>query len=217
MKTFNQKLKTLMIDEIKAHQEADQIIQGTYGKENGKWKGCAVGCSIHSLNLKLKKDYSTSDHSVYETAFGIPSELAYLEDELFEEMEIEDAKKWPLRFMQAIPVKTDLSHVIAKFVIWQFEDKKYGLKNIKEVKEDKEAYGFCEEVVSLYKRSLTEEVPEKEYYELYFKIKQSWAGDWAWDWDWAWAWAGAWAGEEYKKNILISADKLLEIIEGEGV
>ena len=83
MKTFNQKRKDMMVAEIKRHQDLDMIVQRTYGEENGTWKGCAVGCSIHSINIKLKKKYSTSDHSVYETELGIPKELAYLEDALF--------------------------------------------------------------------------------------------------------------------------------------
>ena len=41
------------------------------------------------------------------------------------------------------------SLVIPRIVIWQFENKKYGLKNIKEVRKEKEVYGFCEEVVAL--------------------------------------------------------------------
>jgi len=50
----------MLVAEIKAHREADQIIQGTYGEgNNGDWKGCAVGCSIHSLNRKLGKDSTT--------------------------------------------------------------------------------------------------------------------------------------------------------------
>src|SRR3990167_10375158 len=148
MKTFNKKKKDMMVDEIRKHQKADQIIQGTYGKENGTWKGCAVGCSIHSLNLKLGKNYNTSDHSVYETELGIPKELAYLEDSLFEEMSVEDSKTWPEKFLKAINPGADLSKIVAQFVIWEFEDKKIGLSTIEEVQDDKEVMGWCEEVVS---------------------------------------------------------------------
>lgn len=52
MKAFTKSIKkTEFLAEVRKHRENDQIVQGTYGKENGKWRGCAVGCSIHSINL----------------------------------------------------------------------------------------------------------------------------------------------------------------------
>src|ERR1044072_3147081 len=118
MKSYldNPKLKEDFVAEVKKHQEADQIIQGTYGKGSGKsWKGCAVGCSIRSLNNLKGKKYSTGDHKVYETELGIPEWLARLEDTIFEGLPVEDAKQWPLRFSQAVPVGVDLEPVK-----WQF-------------------------------------------------------------------------------------------------
>ena len=186
MRTFTQETKDKYIARVKAHQEADQIIKGQYW-ENGK--GCAVGCTIEG-----------SDHSKYEKELGIPKEIAYLEDTIFENLPNELAMTFPLRFLEAVPVKADLSKVVAKFVIWQFEDEAYGLKNIKEVQEDKEVYELCEEVVALYKRTLTEKVSEDEFYELYLKIDRSWAG------------AGAWAGADYEKQFIVMSEKLLELI-----
>lgn len=76
MKAFHgdQKLKDDLLAEVEKHRVADQIIGGTYGKENGsgKWQGCAVGCSIRSYNLLKGKNVSTSDHSSYPELFGIP-------------------------------------------------------------------------------------------------------------------------------------------------
>lgn len=109
------KLKDLLVDEIVRHRKADQIIQGTYGKENGVWKGCAVGCSIHSLNLKLGKNYSTADHSVYEKELGIPEWLARLEDTIFEGLPQKEAVEWPEQFAKAIPVGVNLEPVKWKF------------------------------------------------------------------------------------------------------
>ena len=109
-------LKEDFVAEIKKHQEADQIIQGTYGKGSGEsWKGCAVGCSIHSLNRLQGKRYDTSNHKVYETALGIPEWLARLEDGIFEELPVEKAKQWPLCFASAISVGADLEPVKYKF------------------------------------------------------------------------------------------------------
>lgn len=109
------KLKKSFVAEIEKHRKADQIIKGTYGEENGKWRGCAVGCSIHSLNRMQGKTYSTSDHSVYEKALGIPEWLARLEDTIFEGLPIEEAKKWPTKFSKAVPVGVNLNPVKWRF------------------------------------------------------------------------------------------------------
>src|SRR3990167_160830 len=138
MKTFNQETKDKYIARVTAHAEADRIVKGKYWEEG---KGCAVGCTIEG-----------SDHTKYETELGIPASVAYLEDVIFEELPKEDAMKFPLRFLEAVPVGADLSKVTAKLMIWQWEDEQYGLKNIKEVSEDKEVVEACEYIVSLYKK-----------------------------------------------------------------
>ena len=113
MKAFTQGIKkTEFIKEIKWHQEQDKVLQGTYGQStNGDWRGCAVGCSIHSINRLKGKDYETDDHSIYESELGIPEWLARLEDTIFEGLPKEKAKKWPLRFAKAIKVGADLDPV----------------------------------------------------------------------------------------------------------
>lgn len=79
----------------------------------------------------------------------------------------------------------DLSLVTAKLVIWQFEDSKWGLKNVKGIRDDKETYASCEDVVALYKRKLAgDDSTEKEFEELYRRISG----------DWAHALASAWVG-----------------------
>jgi len=104
-------LKKDMVSEVMRHQRADMIIKGTYGEENGIWRGCAVGCSIHSYNLKRNKTIKTSDHNAYERVLGIPESLARLEDYLFETMSDDKALKFPAEFLRAIPVGADLSLV----------------------------------------------------------------------------------------------------------
>ena len=130
----NPKLKKDIVAEILNHQKQDQIIQGTYGVENGKWKGCAVGCSIHSYNIRYKKEIPTNNHKAYETELGIPESLAQLEDRLFEGMSQEHALKWPAEFMKSIPVGADLSLVAPKFISATLRD----LLSVREVKDDKE-------------------------------------------------------------------------------
>lgn len=124
MRAFHGKaeLKETLLAEIKWHEEQDKIVQGTYGNEGDEFKGCAVGCSINSLNRKLGKNFSTSDHKIYETELGIPETLAYLEDSLFERMTALDSKKFPYEFISAIPVGADLSLVAARFIVFVLND-----------------------------------------------------------------------------------------------
>ena len=140
MKAFlgKQEIKDKYIERVSAHYKADEIIQGVYW-ENGK--GCAVGCTMES---------NENVHEQMEIKLGIPKELAYLEDSIFEGLSNGEAKKFPLQFLKAIPVGADLSLVTSKFMVWQFKDKKLGLKNIDEVKEDKELMSVCEDLVALY-------------------------------------------------------------------
>ena len=130
------KLKKDMVAEILEHKKQDKIIKGTYGTEyhNGDFRGCAVGCSIHSYNVRQKKNISTDSHKAYETELGIPESLARLEDFLFEAMPNDKAMQWPAEFMKAIPVGADLSMVAPKFISSTLRD----LLKIREVKDDKE-------------------------------------------------------------------------------
>lgn len=117
------KLKNLFVKEIENHRKMDKIIQGSYGDGQAQdFKGCAVGCSIHSLNIKLGKSYQTNDHSVYEKELGIPEWLARLEDTLFEGLPVEDAKKWPTQFAKAVPVGVNLEPVKWKFCAYLMKE-----------------------------------------------------------------------------------------------
>ncbi len=145
------KLKKMMVEEIKWHQKQDKIVQGSYAL-NGKF--CAVGCSIESLNRKLGKTYNHSDHSVYEEALGIPRIIAKLEDRLFERLEKEDALKFPLQFIKAVPVGADLSMVWPKFALWLLVDKKVGV--IKFAKKDQTKKSI-QNVADLYQRKINGE------------------------------------------------------------
>lgn len=203
-------IKKKYVKRVKEHQKLDEIIQGKYW-ENGK--GCAVGCTV---------ELNSNAHEAMEKELGVPIDLAYLEDAIFEGLSNGRAKEFPLVFLEAITPGVDLSKITAQFMIWQFEDKKYGLKNIKEVKDDKELVGFCKEVVALYKRVMKDDVPsEDEFYQLYKKLARAgawaWAGArakaWAGAWARAWAWAGAWAwARDETPYWNAMADKLISLL-----
>src|SRR3990167_431915 len=97
------KIKKSVIDEMAKHRKADNLIQGYGYWKDGK--GCAVGCLLKSGN-----------HSDYETKFGIPRALAFLEDRIFEGLPKKDAIKWPEKFLSAIKPGADLSMVVSRLM-----------------------------------------------------------------------------------------------------
>jgi hypothetical protein len=108
-----QEIKDKYIARVKSHYKADEIIKGKYW-ENGK--GCAIGCTIHG-----------SSHSAYEKELGISRIIARLEDGIFQALPNDVAKKFPLRFLNAIKVGADLSGVFNKFMYWLLVDETDGV------------------------------------------------------------------------------------------
>jgi len=99
--------KAELLASLHRHAATDAITQGVYW-EGGE--GCAVGCSIRDFAPGKE-----SNHSLYELLFGIPEELALLEDKIFESLPFEKAKEWPIRFAEAIPEGVSLTIPLAKF------------------------------------------------------------------------------------------------------
>lgn len=95
-------IKAMYLARVQAHRAADEIAQGFYWQGG---RGCAVGCTIHG-----------DDHAAYERELGIPRMLARLEDRIFEGLPLAEAKNWPLRFLEAVPVGADLSRVGPQFL-----------------------------------------------------------------------------------------------------
>ena len=127
-------LKNLLIEEVKNHRKMDMIVKGSYGKPNNPEEGfCAIGCSIHSLNIKLYKNYKTDDYSVYEKELGIPEWLARLEDTIFENLPYNKEMKWPEQFLSAIPVGVNLEPVKWKFCSYLMNE---NIKRVEKLKID---------------------------------------------------------------------------------
>ena len=108
-------LKTMIVEEMKSHQEHDQIIKGTYGRMNGVFKGCAVGCAVDSFNRKLDKKYAVDSHAAFENAIGVPEWLARVQDNIFEGLPDKENSQFAVDFLEAIPVGVNLKPVQWKF------------------------------------------------------------------------------------------------------
>lgn len=99
--------KEQLVESLEEHRRYDRIRQGLYWDAVGG--GCAVGCSIHDFRPGME-----ASHRVYEPLFGVPRELARLEDMIFESLPKEMSIDWPIDFARAIPVGADLSYVYDK-------------------------------------------------------------------------------------------------------
>ena len=120
----DKKLKVALLKEITKHEKMDAITQGTYGKQDGQWRGCAVACSLRSLAIVKKEPLveKYAQHIRYETDLGISQTIARLEDRIFEGLTPKDAKTFPRKFAEAIQPGADLSLVPARFMKWVVED-----------------------------------------------------------------------------------------------
>jgi hypothetical protein len=113
--------KSEFLKELKKHQSADAFLRGTYShiekNKVGNFRGCAVGCSLHSVaRVKKLKNVKYGDHKAYEEHLGIPEWLARVEDRIFEGVSNERAKTWPVEFASAIPIGADLEKVKGPFL-----------------------------------------------------------------------------------------------------
>src|SRR5688572_21896458 len=100
MKAFHgdETLKADILKEVAWHREQDKLVRGTYGQlsDGDKFKGCAVGCTLHSYaRIKGIKKMALGDHAAYEELLGVPRVLAKLEDGAFERLDKELAMTWP--------------------------------------------------------------------------------------------------------------------------
>ena len=118
-------LKEFMVAEAIAHREADRLIKGNYSndKRGDNWKGCAVGCSIHSLRQKRgMKKLSHYDHAGLAETVGMPEHLIHLQDRVFEGLSDAERVLWPERFYRAPREGADLSMVWPQFASWLLRD-----------------------------------------------------------------------------------------------
>ncbi len=138
-------LKKSVVAQMAAHRKADELVKGVYWEDG---KGCAVGCLIKGGN-----------HALYETKFGIPRQLAYLEDRIFENLDNGASQKWPERFLKAIKPGADLSMVVPKLMLCLLEDPD-GIRKFARP----DGLAAIEKIAVLYRKKINGENPtQKEW------------------------------------------------------
>jgi hypothetical protein len=124
--------KLAYVSEMLMHKEFDLQQRGG--------NVCAIGCTLGGLY----------DHNRYEDELGIPEVLAHLEDRIFETLPLDEARDWPVRFLEAIPVGADLSLVWPCFVLWLLT---------KELKHKSQA---TDQATALYRRRIHGDEPTSD-------------------------------------------------------
>jgi len=236
------KLKQMMVKEARKHKKADAYIKGTYEKRNGAFKGCAIGCAIESLNVRLGKSILHSDHAAYETELGFPKWLAYLEDTLFENLPDDESKNFPLEMLEAIPVGVNLKPVkwkLCAYLMNENIDRVLGLKIKAKLKKkvvsalrqclavhesaiktgvwDKLAADSAESATWSAQESITELVAKSVAWSLARSLNSARSGTWSAVDSVAWSVESVTESESYTKykNKLIELLKSTELVEEE--
>lgn len=141
----NPEIKKKYLERLEMHHANDEIVKGGHWN-NGK--GCAVGCTLNGHNI----------HD-YENKLGIPIELAYLEDNIFQGLENDIYKDFPIRFLSSININSNLEMIFYKFIYWMLIDKDYG---IIQFENSKESIHIIKNIANLFDRKINRENIEKE-------------------------------------------------------
>ena len=215
-------LKADFIAQIADHERQDAIIKGTYGAMNGRFRGCAIGCALHSLNVLQGKSPTdrVDEHCRYEKELGLPAWFAYLEDHIFESLPLDLAKTWPRRIAEALPVGAVVGDVVlAKILRWSLADDTFGVRYA--TTDNEEVRGYIDAVIAGFDAEISTEgnatADQREAAAWAARAARAawdaWDARAAWDaWD-AWDARDAW---DVSKLGIVRAyrDKILEIIAG---
>lgn len=155
-------LKSKYVDRMKAYMKADAIVQGLGW--DGR-KGCGIGCTFENY-----------DHARGPIEIGVPETLMRLEDCIFERLPEDQAKRFPLAFLEAIPVGADLSMVWPRFAVWLLTSPDHGV--LQHTGDDTRP--SVEAVIDLYRRWVDgDQPPDEEFKEAAWTARAVARATWA--------------------------------------
>lgn len=119
MGAFNNDIKfqDQLVEMAVKHRLKDEYIKGTYGKQNGQFKGCSIGCIVYDVNRINDLNISTDDHSKLAISLDIPEFILRLADSIFEGLPEPLNLEWTERWISAIPTGVDLNPVLPRFLL----------------------------------------------------------------------------------------------------
>ena len=107
-------LKARAVEQAKHHRDSDMLAAGIYGKMDGHFKGCSVGCDAYDIKGAVVK---SGCHEITAEYFGFPEWLEHLRDYLFENLSEADRRDFHVRLKEAVPVGVDLEPVRHKLTM----------------------------------------------------------------------------------------------------
>ncbi len=90
------------------HREADMLRSGTYGRMNGHFRGCSVGCFAYELapdHFRGGAWDGSNLHKIVADAAGYPEWLARLQDALFEGLPAGECEDWHVQIADALAAR----------------------------------------------------------------------------------------------------------------
>lgn len=145
----NPVLKERYLARMSRHQQLDHIVQNLYWNpftppddedERDRWtpdpRGCSIGCTIAEDYMGMTLTgrgavFLQQDEppihvlDAFARDLGVPRFIAAANEIIFEELPEDQAKAWPLKLLEAIPVGTDLSHVLNQLIFLMIADMRW--------------------------------------------------------------------------------------------
>ena len=81
------------------HRDADMLLKGSYGRVNGRFRGCSIGCDHYDLTGIVD---APRIHAELSALTGVPEWLLYLRDRVFEELPEAAGASWHVEMAQAL-------------------------------------------------------------------------------------------------------------------
>ena len=94
-----------LLTNAKAHREADMLLSGVYGKQNGTFKGCSIGCHLHDIypdKTAIEIDDLDDKHQLVSEYYGYPEWLALLQDNVFEGLPGDERGGWHVELAKTL-------------------------------------------------------------------------------------------------------------------
>jgi hypothetical protein len=90
----------------RAHLAADMLRARTYGRVNGQFRGCSVGCLVHDIEPTWTEyTIAYQGHRRVADHYGYPEWLVRLQDTVFEGLPADERNEWHVGLADAIAAR----------------------------------------------------------------------------------------------------------------